>query len=1535
MTRSNALLFSMVTCSKYGAHDDKVKRTPILHGDLFKDEEDKQPVRKVIVEGNAGIGKTTLCTMLTEEWANGEILTQFDCVLLLPLRERSVSTATTLPQLFKLLHSSERIRTSVIEELEEREGEGVLIIADGWDELDEDNRSDSSFLHNLLFGDTLPFVSVLLTSRPAASAFLHDLSAVDRLVEVVGFNEENVKQYIQSELEKYPEKASSLIEQLENNPLIASVCSVPLNCAIICNLWHTLGRTLPSTLTELYLYIVLDIIIRSFKKSRVFESFISLSFDSIPEDLHDLFWVMCKYAFECLSQDKIAFSKEELALLFPQVLDTRDKLQCFGLLQCIQSLLPDGQGLSFHFVHLTIQEFLAALHLVTLPNEVKLKVWEAHAESVQFAMVWRFVFGLGCQKEGKYSKKVVSLNDEVVDQFLMTKYDIFSHVQLMLCHCALESLSNTVCQKIAKLINGRFKLGFGISITSSTPRNCVSLVNSSYDYLAVFHVLRHTSHCFDLMINYSDCGLTDKLLKELADILSSKGGEHQVRELSLCGNKMTDDGINDLFSRASASFSCLVLDSNRITSIEVLCSHFDSLISLSSSNNPLGVSPLGMSGIQALGTAIQAGVLVNLCSLYLSNTLTDDADINGELLTTLLPSIVSHCPQLSYFDLSNNNLGNPSAYALGKFLHSFSGVNSTIDLTKTSINSEAIKSLVQFSVSSKILAVDVTLVLNDNSLGCDGLLTLLKVQGPFQIDAEKIGIALTQPEPQLPEAISLMSDSNSIAVLSLSCNNFSGYNIAVLAKCFTLCQALEKVFTRDCSLGSADIISFFSIIQSSGSTCKVLKIWDLTLNSIDEEGIAALDTNLDTVFPCLNQIELLDNPASADSIRDLTSKLDKRPKSIINNRTEILNEFERQLNDPKSINLLYFKVFFIGPSGVGKTTFCNRFCKIFTNLMSISPEKREKCSTNLVECTQVLALVSDSLEELKVAHDLNEEMQHLFEFLSDEAVHTTKSNHPPSVDKPVVGSLPDHSQINESASLPAYQSKPNPRGKINDDDDEDDDEEVSSERARDETVRQAAFNQLRSDENVRDDSSLGSRDTTLAQTSPDRSSAQVKLQHALSKLRNIVRVGNYGKMFEGKYLLSLNDMGGQPGFLELLPFLSRGPGIFFVFFPLHKSLSELHEVTYERKGISIEPYQDHCSFKEALSQILLAISHHSSCKFKWLNAKEMPDLAKIKPVATLIGTFKDQLEKHLEMMTTPDSTEEDLLTKELERKNLALKETTSSPEFDKIIIGNSKQNMKFFAVDNYKGDEDIVDVHRHLAKVLKNHFSEAKVKVRPAQVLFSLVLRKMFNIVSLKDCYTIGQELQMKPSTVEFTLLYFHHFVGTLFYFPEISPWFKNNVICSPQVIFESISTLIVDSLISLPSTCNFEREKKIWTQRGLFSQQTIEQLTKSHRKMQEDKFIPVEELIKLLQHVNLLASVRVEGDDLFIMPAILKCAPYDSLRQERQSSLDPLLVTFKCGFVPLGLFCGMVSHLITQRTQWHPRSEMGALYRIWCERMS
>ncbi len=780
---------------QHGASDDKVKRTPILHGDLFRVEESKKPVKKIIVEGNAGIGKTTLCTMLAEGWAEGKILTQFDCVLFLPLRENRVSSATSLAELFKLLHSSKNIRTSVIEELEEREGEGVLIIADGWDELSEENRSKLSFLYNLLFGDALPFASVLLTSRPSASAPLHNLPSVDRLVEVVGFSEENIKQYIESEFEQFPEKASSLIEQLENNPVIQSVCSVPLNCAIVCNLWHTLDQELPRTLTELYTQIVLNVILRNIKKKGPDCPIGFNSFDEIPNDLQDTFWLICEFAYECLLLDQLVFSEDELSSRLPEV---GDKLLCFGLLQSARSLLPVGHGLSFHFAHLTIQEFLAALHLATLPNEEKLKVVKARARNGRFDMVWRFMFGLASKQHGSRSDKVVSLDDGFMNQFLTAE-----NRALALCHVAFEALEPRFSTEVCEMYGNDL-----LYDDSSTPFDCV----------ACFYVLRHAEICDNMNIEITDCAMDDKLLKELTDILSNANGKLQVETLSLEETKLSDKGVADLFKRASASFTALnylSLRQNNFTDIMSSFMHASctSLTLLDLSDNPLGVS-----GIQSLETAIQAGVLVNIRWLYLSNTLTDDADINGALLTTLLQSIASHCAGVELLVLSDNNLGLPGLCSVVK---------------------------------------NIPFGLDDIRLTCSHVTT----SELYTVTREML-----TPIP------------NSLTIMELNGSNFSGTaGTLLLAKLLQAFQSLKCLSCSGCSLTSAGIIMLIHHLKSANVICKNIKLLHLMNNSIDDEGVIALTECLPELFPSLEYLEektgifhsqggLLGNPVSEEVI---------------------------------------------------------------------------------------------------------------------------------------------------------------------------------------------------------------------------------------------------------------------------------------------------------------------------------------------------------------------------------------------------------------------------------------------------------------------------------------------------------------------------------------------------------------------------------------------------------------------------------------------------------------------------------------------
>ena len=837
------------------------ERTPIIYGELFYIEEGKKPVKKLIVEGNAGIGKTTLCTMLAEGWAEGKILTQFDCVLLLPLREELVSSANSLLELLNFFHESKLVCSTVAEYIERKNGAKVLVIADGWDELKSVKQSNkSSFLYKLLFGQSFRSSSVLLTSRPSASVPLHSLTSVDRFVEIVGFNENQIKQYIACEYESFPEKASSLIKQLESNPLIQTVCSVPLDCAIVCHLWHTLDQELPSTLTELYALVVLNVISRETKKNAPVGLSLE-SFDDIGDkELEDTFWLICKFAYDNLQQDQIVFSEREVRDLLP---DSVGKYLCFGLLQSAHYLRPTGHGLSFHFAHLTIQEFLAALHFSSLSNEEKLKVCEAHVRSDRFSMMWRFVFGLTCNKQRSIyceCRKVISLDDVVIDRVLSASlWNLLS-----MCHYALESRDENISLKIASehYINGRFHHWVS---------NYLTIAHTPHDCLAVFHVLRHTFHYPEVCLNLGACRLGDEQLRELASILSNKRSKQlQVRKLYLYGNLISTKGITHLFEEASASFSdlkMLFLSFNNIDDIapSLRISSCSTLRSLILSNNVL-VSEY-TNGILSLESVIQEGLLVNLKMLHLSHTLTDDADVNGALLNALLTAIASNCAQLNELDLSHNKLGIPGLCALREALPSLvKKVNEfQLDLSDTNLTNEVI--LVQWATSDeefKFGNCKLSLILSNNSkLECDGVLTILNMLASdlctlVKLYLENIDFNTTELLHIYPQAVS------SLLRLSLNRNNFSGDQVLVLIHFLLACTSLEYLYTVNCSISTSEISTMVAHLNLSDRSIKSLKYWFLDMNAIDDDGAAILKESKQELFPGLVDIFLHGNPVNSE-----------------------------------------------------------------------------------------------------------------------------------------------------------------------------------------------------------------------------------------------------------------------------------------------------------------------------------------------------------------------------------------------------------------------------------------------------------------------------------------------------------------------------------------------------------------------------------------------------------------------------------------------------------------------------------------------
>uniref|UniRef100_A0A1X7U1K3 NACHT domain-containing protein n=2 Tax=Amphimedon queenslandica TaxID=400682 RepID=A0A1X7U1K3_AMPQE len=176
---------------------------------------------RVVIDGPPGIGKTTLCRKMLNMWSNGPLLhQQYDLVLYCPLRNSEIATATTLADLFVCQLNRYK---NVPEWFEERDGEGLLIIFDGWDELSEQLRQ-SSLAASIICKKKLDQCSVIVTSRSYASSSLLKMDTLSRHVQVIGFSKEEISTVIIQTLQKDTKLAQELIdENTEQDERIKSI----------------------------------------------------------------------------------------------------------------------------------------------------------------------------------------------------------------------------------------------------------------------------------------------------------------------------------------------------------------------------------------------------------------------------------------------------------------------------------------------------------------------------------------------------------------------------------------------------------------------------------------------------------------------------------------------------------------------------------------------------------------------------------------------------------------------------------------------------------------------------------------------------------------------------------------------------------------------------------------------------------------------------------------------------------------------------------------------------------------------------------------------------------------------------------------------------------------------------------------------------------------------------------------------------------------------------------------------------------------
>ena len=887
-----------------GREENEVRRIPLAYDDLFKVESGKKPVRKVLVEGDAGIGKTILCVSVSEDWANGELFQQFKLVLLLPLRIKAIAEAGSLNELLRLLHPSQRLCESMARCIEDEEGENMLIIADGWDELSEAQRLEESFLYRLLF-QLFPFMSLVVTSRPFASAPLHKLPNVDRVVEIRGFSKENILEYIQSEFRNDGEKADRLFEQLQNNPLVESVCSVPLNCAIVCHLWRTLEEALPTTMTLLHRKLILNVVFRNLCKVKSYNTLSSLSdFDALPVDLQQPWLLLCQFAFQALVEDQIVFSQKELIEFFPKDFSLDRKVFCFGLLQSTESILDTGYGLSFHFLHTTFQEYLAAVYLARQPQDKILKFFQSHNDSCSdFTMLWRFFFGIFFHLS-KTNTKYIDIDSEAMLK-CMTSTKHYSWSNLHVCHCGFEAQNESVNEEII-----HFLVRHPPNYQSIPIKIDFGEAHTAHDCAAVLYIISNMQKSDGMHINFASCGIREKQIQTLIDLLSSRAGKLQITWLNLSGNKLTIDSLHVLENAVHCDLLSKLqrLDLQRsltiygdaysmwlITFIECLSAHCPLLQAINVSHNQVNVSR----------TSALAGVLSKLGHNIPRPTrrLFSDREIACRSKDCRLPSFLSKL-ELSIANHSCKDL-------LVKLQEQFS------EHICTESNDESDRSCKIFMVGThRALAHDVCcgnmqvrisdlLNFSDNPLKLEGTLAIGKILSSDNCQSGTVVLSrceLTAVGGGLPNLNSLylsdgtsrtvavrdvgqqlcqMPQSSIITWLHLDGNSFTGTGIHILAGFIHLCPYLEYLHTCNCSINSDDLIWLLGKLDelksSSPNLCSRLKVWHLIGNMIDDRGVSAIANYLPSLFvDCPRIIIVVYNNPITTEIRNKLQKEWKR-----------------------------------------------------------------------------------------------------------------------------------------------------------------------------------------------------------------------------------------------------------------------------------------------------------------------------------------------------------------------------------------------------------------------------------------------------------------------------------------------------------------------------------------------------------------------------------------------------------------------------------------------------------------------------------
>ncbi|KAJ7393293.1 hypothetical protein OS493_006262 [Desmophyllum pertusum] len=841
-------------------------------GELFLPNKDTKDPRKILIVGRPGMGKSLLGSIDNEMFQD-------------------------------ILNNPEK----------------VLLVFDGLDEFKhhesclEDERAQggnsateempfSALYVKLVKGKQLSGATVLTTCRPNVVQSVASLEPkFDRKVEIMGFTPEKVKEYVEKFCKYDTKTVNRIWGHISNNLELLSLCYIPVNSFIVCSLLEELiklheeetASTLPATSTEVYegaLRLFLFKHHPEFKGKPLTKDYLmgNVGFSGPIEE------TLCQVG--SLAKTGI----EERRLVF-------DSTEVKGMENCgLFNRMPDskvsllGWRANFCFIHLTLQELLAAREIAKMdPSELSDFI-TSNASDPKWHLVIQFVAGLlRCKENEAVNSFVGLLHDSLARSPLELNNRIHIQKAILMMKCLHEYNNETTVEKAASKLkkNSKFNNRIDFSSCQITPVDCTAVLyfikhlheltelnlgNNNITDQGVSHLcdtLKYVNYCKLTKLNLSSNNITDQGVSHLCCAL--KDVNCKLTELDLGGNNITEQGVSHLcgaLKDVNCKLTKLDLSSNNITDqgVSHLCG------ALKDVNCKLTKLDLSINNITDQGVSHLCGALIDVnCKLTKLDLIISSNNITDQGVSHLCDALKDVNCKLTKLDLTNNHITDQGVSHLG-LCGALKDVNcklTKLDLTDNLITDQGVSHLCGAlkDVNCKLTKLDLGYNITDQ--GVSHLCGALK---DVNCKLTKLDLRSNNITYQ---GVSHLCGALKYVNCKLTELNLSSYNITDQAVSH-LCDALKDV---NCKLTKLDLANNHITDQGVSHLCGALKDvnckltkLDLTNNHITDQGVSHLCGALKDVNCKLTKLDLRGNNITdqgvshlCDALKDVNCKLTK------------------------------------------------------------------------------------------------------------------------------------------------------------------------------------------------------------------------------------------------------------------------------------------------------------------------------------------------------------------------------------------------------------------------------------------------------------------------------------------------------------------------------------------------------------------------------------------------------------------------------------------------------------------------------------